>query len=93
MALTYAPGCLGYLRTVGPKPRKALRIALRLLDEDPRHPKLRFKLLRVKAGYRLYRARIGDYRIVYSPQPDRTFVFRIQHRDEGYEWLEHLFVD
>lgn len=90
MELRYGRGTKAFLRTLAPKPRQAVREALRLLGEDPRHPGLDLKQLRVESTERLYRARVGTYRIVYSPRPDHTYVWRIQHRSEGYEWLDRF---
>lgn len=91
MGLKWAPGSRDYLRTLGPKPRKDLRAALRLIEEDPRHARLDLKMLHVKGGRRTYRARVGDYRIVFTPRPGHTFILRIIHRSEGHHWLERLF--
>ena len=91
MALRYAPGSRDYLRTLAPRPRRDLRAALRLIDEDPRHPKLELRLLRVKGSRRVFRTRVGDYRIVFVPGAGQTFILRILHRSEGYAWLERLF--
>jgi mRNA-degrading endonuclease RelE of RelBE toxin-antitoxin system len=60
------------------------------MGEDPRHADLDLKQLRKKGVLRFYRARVGDYRIVFSPRPTHLFVWRIQHRSEGYDWLERF---
>lgn len=88
--LRFAQGSRDYLRTLAPGPRQALCQALRLLEEDARHPRLAVKQLRNEAGQRLFRVRVGDYRIIYSPRPGHTFAWRIQHRSEGYDWLDRL---
>lgn len=90
MEIRYGTGTRAYLGTVAPGPRKALRNALRLLEEDPRHPGLDVKQLRVESTERLYRVRVGGYRIVFSPRPGHTYVWRIQHRSEGYDWLDRF---
>lgn len=90
MGLTYGKGTRDFLATLAPKPRKAIRDALRLIDEDPRHPKLALKLLRGRGATKIYRARVGDYRIVFSPRPAGTHVWRIMHRSDGYDWLDHM---
>jgi mRNA interferase RelE/StbE len=36
----------------------------------------------------LYRLKVGDYRIIYSPEPDIIQVIRIDHRGKGYSWLD-----
>ncbi|MEA3203259.1 MAG: mRNA interferase RelE/StbE [Thermoplasmata archaeon] len=90
MALRYAAGTRDYLATLAPHPRRDIREALRLLAEDPRHPRLDVKQLRVRGQIRFYRFRVRDYRVIYSPRPDHTYVWRIQHRSEGYGWLDRL---
>ena len=91
MALKFAAGSLEYLRTLGPRPRKDIRLSLRLIEEDPRHAKLALKLLRSKGPRRIFRARVGDYRIVFTPRAEHTYVLRVMHRSEGYDWLDRLF--
>ena len=91
MALRFAAGTADYLRTLAPGPRRAIGQALRLIEEDPRHAKLDVRQLRKSGPVRFYRARVLDgYRIVYSPRPQHTYVWRILHRSEGYAWLERL---
>jgi mRNA-degrading endonuclease RelE of RelBE toxin-antitoxin system len=90
MDLRFAAGSRDYLRTLAPGPRQAIRQALRLLQEDPRNPRLAAKQLRLEARERLFRVRVGDYRIIYSPRPGTTYIWRIQHRSEGYEWLDRF---
>lgn len=89
MALRFREGSRDYMRTLAPGPRQAVREALRLLERDARHSDLRLKRLRTE-GDTFFRVRVGDYRIVYSPRPDHTYVWRIQHRSEGYGWLERM---
>ncbi|MFA5944705.1 MAG: type II toxin-antitoxin system RelE/ParE family toxin [Candidatus Thermoplasmatota archaeon] len=91
MALSFAAGTRDYLATLAPKPRRAIREALRLIAIDPRHPDLDVRLLRKDGPVRFYRARVlGQYRIIYSPRADHTYVWRVQHRSEGYGWLDRL---
>ena len=90
MALRFGPGTAAFLATVAPKPRRELRDALRLLAMDPRHDDLDVKQLRKDGEVRFYRLRVGRYRIVYSPRSKQTYVWRIQHRSEGYDWLDHI---
>ena len=35
----------------------------------------------------LFRLRVGDYRIIYSPESDIIRVVRIDHRGKDYSWL------
>jgi mRNA-degrading endonuclease RelE of RelBE toxin-antitoxin system len=90
MALRYAAGSRQYLASLAPRPRREMRAALRLIDEDPRHPKLDLKILRSTRQHRFYRARVGDYRIIYTIHPGRTWVWRMMHRSEGYDWLDRM---
>lgn len=89
-ALRYAPAVQDYIRTLAPDPKRALRGATDLLRIDARHSGLAIKQLRTRGKERFFRVRVGDYRIVYTPRPDHTYVWRIQHRSEGYGWLERL---
>lgn len=91
MGLTYEPSCVQYLRTLPPAPKKAIRAALDLLDEDPRPRGLDWKRLETSTGSDLvYRLRVGDYRVVYVLRGAHTHVAKIFHRNEGYRWLERL---
>jgi len=58
--------------------------AIELLAIDPRPPSV--KLLR-GGEQRRWRARVGDYRIVYTVEDDRliVLVLRLAHRREVYE--------
>ena len=56
--------------------------ALRLLEDDPRHP----GVVKMSGPEDLYRVRVGDWRIVYAIH-DRelvVLVIRIGHRREVY---------
>lgn len=90
MGLRFAPEVQEFIATLAPGPKKSIRAALRLLAEDARHPGLNLKLLRKDGPYFFYRARVGDYRIIFAPTPAATYVWRIQHRRDGYDWLERL---
>lgn len=91
MGLRFAEGIRAYLRTLAPGPKKDIREALRLIAEDPRNPDLDVKQLQKAGDLRFYRARVRkDYRIIYSPTGEHTYVWRIMHRSEGYDWLERL---
>jgi mRNA-degrading endonuclease RelE of RelBE toxin-antitoxin system len=89
--LRYAPDVQDFVRVLSPSAKKALREATDLIKKDPFHPGLDVKVLRKGGADRFLRARVAkDYRIVYSPRPDHTSVWRIMHRSEGYDWLERL---
>ena len=67
---------------------KAVRMrvdqALEILSIDPLSEVLRFKKIRGKENH--YRIRVGDYRIIYSPQTAALIVrvIRIGHRKDVY---------
>lgn len=90
MGLRFAPGVQDFVRTLAPEPKKRIRDALLALREDPRAPGLDVKVLRKEGPHRYFRVRVGDYRIVYSPRGDHTYIWRVLHRSEGYAWFERL---
>jgi mRNA-degrading endonuclease RelE of RelBE toxin-antitoxin system len=91
MGLRYAPDVQDFVRTLSPRAKKAIREATDLLAKDPYHPNLDIKVLRKQGADRFIRARVAkDYRIVYTPRPGYTYIWRIMHRSEGYDWLEKL---
>lgn len=90
MGLRFAPGVQDVVRTLAPGPKKRLREALEAIRDDPRAPGLDVKVLRKDGAQLYFRARVGDYRVVYSPRGQHTHVWRIAHRSEGYEWFERL---
>lgn len=90
MGLKFATEVQHYVRTLAPSVRKEIRAALRKLSSDPRHPELDLKALHKDGPYTFFRARIRDYRIIYTPKGHDCYVWRIQHRADGYEWLDRL---
>ena len=90
MGLKFAPDVQDFVRTLAPGPKKRLKTALAAIREDPRPEGHDVKVLRKDGPHRYFRLRVGDYRIVYSPRGETTYVWRIMHRSEGYEWLERL---
>lgn len=90
MGLRLAQETEDFLRVLAPGPKRSLRAALDLLARDPLHKDLDWKALRKKGSTRFYRVRVGDYRIVYTPRPGTTYVWRVQHRRDGYAWLERF---
>lgn len=91
MGLVLDPQVLPFLRSLPPAPKKAIRQALRKLDDDPRHNDLDLKALDVDAPAPAhYRCRVGDYRIVFAIRGTETRVARIFHRRDGYGWMERL---
>ncbi len=91
MGLTYEPGCVAFLQTLAPEPKRAVRAALDVLDRDPRPRGLDWKRLETStAKHLLYRLRVGDYRVAYLLRGKETRVVHIFHRREGYRWMERL---
>jgi mRNA-degrading endonuclease RelE of RelBE toxin-antitoxin system len=90
MGLKESPDVQAFIRVLAPKAKQDIRAALDLIRKDPFHKGLDWKPLRKKGAARYLRARVGDYRIIYSPRPGTTYVWRVQHRREGYEWLDRF---
>lgn len=93
MGLRFAPEVQDFVRSLAPEPKRDLRAALRKIAQDPRHPDLDVRVLRKEGAQRFFRARVRDYRIVYSPRGPHVYVWRILHRSEGYGWLDRLDPD
>ena len=68
--------------------QKKLDEALEMLAINPLGELLRFKKIRGKENW--YRIRIGDYRIIYSPQNEVLVVtvIRVGHRKDIYNLME-----
>lgn len=79
-----------FVRTLAPIPKQRLRDAVTKLADDPRHSELDIKQLLIDGDDRMFRCRVGDYRIIYSVRPTYTYIRRIIHRSEGYGWLDSL---
>lgn len=90
MGLKFAAEVQEFVRTLAPGPKRRLRAALAAIREDPRAPGLDIKVLRKDGPHLYFRARLGEYRIVYSPRGSHLYVWRILHRSEGYAWLDRL---
>ncbi|MFA5861810.1 MAG: type II toxin-antitoxin system RelE/ParE family toxin [Candidatus Thermoplasmatota archaeon] len=90
MGLKYAPEVQDFVRTLAPGPKKQLRKALDAIRDDPRPSGFDVKVLRKDGSHSYFRLRVGDYRIVYTPRGAQTYVWRIIHRSEGYDWFERL---
>jgi mRNA interferase RelE/StbE len=90
MGLKFAPGVQDFVRTLAPGLKKRLRAALEAIRDDPRPSGFDVKVLRKDGPQHYFRVRVGDYRIVYTPRGPHTYVWRIVHRSEGYDWFERL---
>jgi len=66
--------------------KKRVDRVLEMLSIDPLSEVLKFKKIRGKENH--YRIRVGDYRIIYSPQHDTLIirVIRIGHRRDVYRF-------
>lgn len=73
-------------RSLAPGPKRAVREALREMENDPYGP----DTIRLRRPEIRYRVRVGDYRIVFRPGPgeQEVVVTRIGHRSWVYEGLE-----
>lgn len=81
------------LQALAPLTKQRLRDALRALAKDPRgvESKLDVRELDLDGKEpRVFRLRVGDWRIAYAVRNKNLLVVRIFHRREGYSWLERL---
>ena len=81
-AIEVLPAAERGLRKVHPQMRARIRGAVLKLATDPRPPGAR--ALKDRPGY--LRARVGDYRIIYTIEDDvlRVVVVRVGHRRDVY---------
>lgn len=80
--ITLASAALRQLREFDPQVRRRIQAALELLSTDPRPP----AATQLVGGAGEWRARTGDYRIVYEIHDDGLVVLVLQvgHRREVY---------
>ena len=88
MPIRYDPRVQDAIRNLAPEPKKALKAAIRLIAKDPRSADVDWKVLETKGPEIFFRARVGEYRIIYLVRPGELYVDRVIHRREGYGWLE-----
>ncbi len=70
--------------------KERIKKGLKVLETDPyrNRPGADIKKLKGTKGREdAYRLRIGDYRAVYGVADSTVRVTRLQHRGEGYDWL------
>jgi mRNA interferase RelE/StbE len=69
------------------KVRYKIDEALEIIRINPLSEILRFKKIRGKENH--YRIRVGDYRIIYSPQDETLIVrvIRVGHRKDVYQYF------
>jgi len=74
-------------RKLPKKVRGKIDEALEILSINPLSELLTFKKIRGKDNH--YRIRVGDYRIVYTPQNDKLIirVIRVGHRKDVYRFF------
>lgn len=80
--ITLAPCAARQLRKLDPQARRRIQAALELLATEPRPP----TATRLVGGAGEWRARTGDYRIIYEIHDDRlvVLVLRVGHRRDVY---------
>lgn len=80
--IALAPAALRQLRKFDPQVRRRIQAALELLSTDPRPP----AATQLVGGAGEWRARTGDYRIVYEIHDGELVVLVLQvgHRREVY---------
>jgi mRNA interferase RelE/StbE len=78
-----APGAAKALRKLDRQWRARVSGAIELLALEPRPPAATM----LRGGTRLWRVRVGDYRVIYQVQDDRlvVLVLRLGHRREVYD--------
>ncbi len=82
-------GAVAFFRGLTPGPRKALRLALEQLRDDPsgkRHG-LDVKKLEGDHATGLSRLRVGQQRVIFGIKGNIIRVTRIMQRSDGYDWL------
>lgn len=79
-----------FFRGLAPKPRRALRLALEQLREDPSGKKHGLDVKRLEGDHAtdLRRLRVGKQRAIFAVQGNLIRVTRIMHRSAGYGWLD-----
>ena len=80
---------LSQLNALDSKLQTRIKDAIRLLKENPflARPGADIKKLKSLDDPKLYRLRIGDYRIIYFIINDEIKITEIFHRKKGYKWL------
>lgn len=63
---------------------------LKKLKKEPwkTRAKLDVKKLKTTRNTKLYRLRVGEYRVIYAVQNDEVKVTEIIHRSKGYKFLD-----
>ncbi len=81
------------LRRLPPPTKRRIREGLRALTRDPYGIEARLDVRELdldRKEPRVFRLRVGDWRIAYAVRARDAFVVRIFHRSEGYGWLERF---
>ncbi len=89
-------GAFDALNAMGPAAKRAIKLALAGLAENPYPPGEMGAVKRLDApssGEPVFRLRVGEYRAVYVVRATEIRVLRIFHRAEGYAWMKRLRLD
>lgn len=85
------PLALHELRGLPPEAKRAVREALRALQEDPTGKARLLDVKDLEIGGRetpLCRLRVGRWRVAFEVRGRDIIVLRVFSREEGYRWLE-----
>lgn len=81
--VTYSPTAAKQLRKLPRQSAQAVRDKLLQLAEDPQSMQAQVKALQ-GSDSKLYRLRIGDYRVIFGRERDTIVVAVVAHRREVY---------
>lgn len=84
MQLGYDPRAVKELAKLSPAVRVTIMAKLKLLATSGLGGALRNQIKAVVGEGRLYRLRVGDYRVVFSVVREEATILRIAHRREVY---------
>ncbi len=72
------------------KVQKRIKIAFSKLKENPYQKRSGVDIKKLEGSFnpKLFRLRIGDYRLVYSIVEKEIRITNIIHRNKGYKWLK-----
>jgi ParE-like toxin of type II ParDE toxin-antitoxin system len=90
------PARPGFRGSRAPGPKKRLREALRALASDASGTQAGLDVKELDRDHkepRVYRLRLGDWRVAFVVRGHEVLVIRIFPRHEGYGWMERLDVD
>lgn len=81
-AVSFKPPAVKALRRLSKAVQRRIVSAVEMLVEDPRPP----GVVKLTGDDKLWRIRVGDYRVVYEIHDDRlvVLVLRVAHRKDVY---------